>query len=129
MRSNFRMRRKNPIITIVILGLFLFLAIVIRRYKISSIALLLIIVVLALIFAPILKHISPDGFADYIQSRSPDYYNTMGAPARTWPTYEEEQQYNIAMLGNTSNMSTNDKEVVEGPFKKRLLSFMANSGK
>jgi hypothetical protein len=85
--------------------------------------------VIIVILVVILNGISPDGFADYIQSRSPDYYNTMGAPARTWPTYEEEQQYNIAMLGNTSNMSTNDKEVVEGPFKKRLLSFMANSGK
>jgi hypothetical protein len=108
------------------LALFLFLAVFVRRYKM---ALLLIIVVLALIFAPILKQISPDGFADRIQSLSPDYYNTIGAPARTWPKYEEEQRYNIGALGNTAVVSTNDKEVVEGPFKKRLLSLMANSGK
>ena len=120
------MRRRNPIFTIVPLGLFLFLAVFVRRYKM---ALLLIIVVLALIFAPILKQISPDGFADRIQSLSPDYYNTIGAPARTWPKYEEEQRYNIGVLGNTAVVSTNDKEVVEGPFKKRLLSLMESAGK
>ena len=73
--------------------------------------------------------LSPDGFTDRIMSLSPDYYNTIGAPARTSPEYEEEQSYNVAILGNTSVISTNDKEVTEGPFKKRLLSLMTNKGK
>jgi hypothetical protein len=67
----------------------------------------------------------PDGFTDQILSLSPDYYNTIGAPARTWPKYREEQGYNIAVLGNVGNVSANDKEVVEGPFKKRLTALMA----
>lgn len=117
MPSKYRMRRKNPIIAIPLLGLFLLLAVFVRRYKI---ALLLIIVVLALIFAPILTQISPDGFADRIQSLSPDYYNTIGAPARTWPKYEEEQRYNIRVMAAAGNVSANENEVIEGPFKMRL---------
>ena len=87
---------------------------------------LLIVVILAIVFVHvILKQISPDGFTDRIQSLSPDYYTTIGAPARTWPKYREEQGYNIAVLGNVGNVSSNDKEVVEGPFKKRLTALMA----
>jgi len=119
-----------------ILALFLLLGILSRlnkgRFKsyINGSGSLLIIVILSIVFVHvILKEISPDGFTDRIQSLSPNYYNTIGAPAVTWPKYEEEQRYNIALLGNTSVVSTNDKEVVEGPFKKRLLSLMANSSK
>ena len=117
MPSKYRMRRKNPIIAIGLLGLFLLLAVFIRRHKI---VLLLIIVVLVLLSIPILKRMSPDGFADRIQSLSPNYYNTIGAPARTWPKYEEEQRYNIRVMGAAGNVSANEKEVIAGPFKKRL---------
>ena len=117
MPSKYRMRRKNPRITILLLGLFLLLAVFIRRYKI---ALLLIIVVLAFLSVPILKRMSPDGFAERIQSLSPNYYSTIGAPARTWPKYEEEQRYNIRVMAAAGNVSSNEKEVIEGPFKKRL---------
>lgn len=79
--------------------------------------------------ADLMNSFYPDGFTDRIMSLSPDYYNTIGAPARTSPEYEEEQRYNIAILGNTSVISTNDKEVAEGSFKKRLLSLMTNKGK
>ena len=126
MRSKYRMRRKNPIITIGLLGLFLLLAVFIRRHKK---VLLLIIVVLALLSVPILKWMSPDGFADRIQSLSPNYYNTIGAPARTWPKYEEEQRYNIRALSNTGIVASDTEiPVITGPHGLRLNTLVGKLG-
>jgi hypothetical protein len=97
------------------------------RYRAKG--LLLIILISVVFVVGLMNSFYPDGFTDRIMSLSPDYYNTIGAPARTSPEYEEEQSYNVAILGNTSVISTNDKEVAEGPFKKRLLSLMTNKGK
>jgi hypothetical protein len=89
---------------------------------------LLISVVVILIFVVSLMNLlSPDGFSDFIQSLSPDYFNTIGAPARTWPKYEEEQRSNIAALGNMETVSSNEKEVKIGPYGLRLNSLVKGS--
>ena len=118
------------------LALFMLIGVLISLYKgrfksyMNSPHFLLIVVILAIVcIHVILERISPDGFADRIQSLSPDFYNIIGAPAVTWPKYEEEQRYNIGALGNAAVVSANDKEVLEGPFKKRLLSLMESAGK
>ena len=89
---------------------------------------LLISVVVILIFVVSLMNLlSPDGFSDFIQSLSPDYFNTIGAPARTWPKYREEQRYNVEVLGNVGNGSSNEKEVKIGPYGLRLNSLVKSS--
>jgi hypothetical protein len=95
-----------------------------KSYR-RGIILFIAFIVLGSVIVALMNSFHPDGFTDQILSLSPDYYNTIGAPARTWPKYREEQGYNIAVLGNVGNVSTNDKEVVEGPFKKRLTALMA----
>ena len=71
--------------------------------------------------------LSPDGFTVPIQSLSSNYYRTIGAPARTSSTYEMQQRYNIAMLGNIENVSSGEKIVKIGPHGLRLNSLVKGS--
>ena len=85
--------------------------------------------VIIVILVVILNGISPDGFADRIQSLSPDYYNTVGAPARTWPKYEEQQRYNIETLSNTTIVATDSEIPVKiGPYGLRLNTLVEKLG-
>ena len=85
--------------------------------------------VIILILVVIFNQISPDGFADRIQSLSPDYYNTLGAPARTWPKYEEEQRYNIQALSNTGIVESNTEiPLITGPYGLRLNTLVGKLG-
>lgn len=85
--------------------------------------------VIIVILVVVINGISPDGFADRIQSLSPNYYNTIGAPARTWPKYEEEQRYNIRALSNTGIVETDSKIPVKiGPHGLRLNTLVEKLG-
>ena len=85
--------------------------------------------VIMLILVVIFNQISPDGFADRIQSLSPNYYNTLGAPARTWPKYEEEQRFNIRALSNTGIVASDTEiPVITGPHGLRLNTLVGKLG-
>jgi len=71
-----------------------------------------------MIFASCMQR-SPEGF-QVIMSVSPDYYRTIGAPAEESPEYQQEQQFNMAMMADAAVMKTNNKEVKLGAYAMRL---------
>ena len=81
---------------------------------------ILILAMMVIIFASCMQT-SPEGF-QVIQSVSPNYYNTIGAPAEESPEYRQEQQFNIASMADAAPVKTNDKEVKLGEYRQVLGS-------
>ena len=75
---------------------------------------------MVIIFASCMQT-SPEGF-QVIQSVSPNYYNTIGAPAEESPEYRLQQQFNIASMADATPVKTNDKEVKLGEYRQVLGS-------